>query len=312
MINLKQEYNRDEVTLFLKESFLPNFVKDIREVDTSNLKNIKKAISLGFDSKLDLQVFEFTHTGSLEKRVTLTKEAFSILRDSSIFKALAFFKSTEKEEWRFSLMTATPTPTEKGKVKMILSNPKRLSFLLGQSAKVKTPEKFLIDKGKVTDFEDLKNRFSIEVVNKEFYNEISKLFLELVGGSVGKGKKRLEYKSSLKLPNIKDQSQKAQEFVVRLIGRIIFCWFLREKKDGSTKPLIPKELLSYEASCEYKDYYHKVLEPIFFEVLNKPVNSRKIEFSEGLYSGIPYLNGGLFYPHEDDFYSSIGNKDANN
>jgi len=209
-------------------------------------------------------------------------------------------------------MTATPERTEKGKVALSYSNPKRLSFFLGPNAKVNTPTKFILKRERVINFDDLKSRFSLEVVNKEFYKEISELFTQLVGGSVYKGKHKEDYVPLLKLPDILDKSQTSLEFAVRLIGRVIFCWFLREKKSNQSKSLMPHDLLSLEAVKNNPDYYHKVLEPIFFEVLNKPGKSRKDDFAKEPFSSIPYLNGGLFSPHEDDFFSYNGGKQAAN
>jgi adenine-specific DNA-methyltransferase len=313
MIDFKSTYSRDEILDFLKNSFIKDFQKDVRIVDVPEQKYIQEAHSLGYSSELELSVFEFLHEGGTEKRVTLTKEAFNVLRDSGSFKAIGIFYSKDTDDWRFSLMTATPVVNEKGKVKTVLSNPKRYSFLLGPNAKVNTPTKFLITKGEIQNFEDLKERFSIEVVNKEFYKEISKLFIQLVGGTLGKGKSKEEYTALLKLPGVKDSSQTAQEFAVRLIGRLIFCWFLREKKNGSEESLMPHSLLSLEASKNHKNYYHDVLEPIFFKVLNVPLSSRKDEkFSSDPYDKIPYLNGGLFSPHDDDFYSTNESKQQGN
>ena len=313
MINFKDAYNRDEILDFLKNSFLKDFQKDIRVVDIHDKKNIEKVFYLGYSPELELSVFEFFHEGGTEKRVTLTTEAFNVLRDSGSFKAIGIFHSKDTADWRFSLMTATPVVNEKGKAKTVLSNPKRFSFLLGPNAKVNTPTRFLINKGLVQNFDDLKERFSIEVVNKEFYKEISKLFVQLVGGTLGKGKNRGNYQAVLKLPGITESSQTAQEFAVRLIGRLIFCWFLREKKNGSEQPLMPHSLLSLSASKNHKNYYHSVLEPIFFKVLNVPLNSRKEEkYTSNPYDYIPYLNGGLFSPHEDDFYSTNDLKQEKN
>lgn len=289
MMQLNDGYQRDDFLKFLEEDFLTDFKKDVRPVNTSGLSSIQKAGYLGESRSLDLQVFEFSFEGSPNKRVALTKDAFSVMRSSAIYKALAIFYSPENKDWRFSLMTASPEPTEKGRVSLSYSNPKRLSFFLGPNAKINTPTKFLISKGKVADFEDLKNRFSIEVVNKEFYKEISQAFTKLVGGS-------------LKLPSTQDKSQTNLEFAVRLIGRVIFCWFLREKKSQAGLALMPKELLSLEAVKENGDYYHKILEPIFFEVLNKPVESRRGDFAKRPFSPVPYLNGGLFSPQDDDYY----------
>jgi hypothetical protein len=120
---------------------------------------------------------------------------------------------------------------------------------------------------------------------------------------VYKGKKKEDYESLLKLLSIQDKSQTSLEFAVRLIGRVIFCWFLREKKSDQGKSLMPNDLLSLEAVKNSPDYYHKILEPIFFEVLNKPVKSRKNDYAKESFSSIPYLNGGLFSPHDDDYFS---------
>ncbi len=287
-MNLSQAYNREDFLGFL-DTFLPDFEKDIRPVNLDGLKDIIKASSLGKSNSLDLQIFQLSYKGSSHKRITLTKEGFSIMRQYGIFKALIIYLSEDNEDWRLSLMTAAPEFTEKGKVSLSYSNPKRLSFFLGPNAKINTPTKFLISNGKITDFEDLKNRFSLEVVNKEFYKEISKVFLELVDGL-------------LKLPSTEDKSQTNLEFAVRLIGRIIFCWFLREKRSQTGLALIPKELLSLEAVIKNEDYYHKILEPIFFEVLNKQVKFRRDDLAKESFSSIPYLNGGLFSPQYDDFY----------
>ena len=312
MMQLDSTYNRDDFLQFLKENFLPDFRKDIRPASTEGLTSLQKAYSLGSSESLDLQVFEFSFEGSPNKRVTLTKEAFQIMRSHAIFQALAIFHSPGSDDWRLSLMTATPERTEKGKVALSYSNPKRLSFFLGPNAKINTPTKFILKKGKVIHFEDLKSRFSIEVVNKEFYTEISGLFTQLVGGSVYKGKKKEDYEALLKLPSIQDKSQTSLEFAVRLIGRVIFCWFLREKKSNQGKSLMPNGLLSLEAVKQYPDYYHNILEPIFFEVLNKPVKSRKDDYAKEPFSSIPYLNGGLFSPQDDDFFSYNEDKQAVN
>jgi len=295
MMQLNNDYQRGDFLKFLEEDFLTDFKKDVRPVNIGGLSSIQEANYLGESRSLGLQIFEFLFKGSPNKRVALTKDAFSVMRSSAIFRALAIFRSPNNKDWRFSLMTATPEPTEKGKVLLSYSNSKRLSFFLGPNAKINTPTKLLISKGKIVDFEDLKNRFSIEVVNKEFYKEISQAFTKLVGGL-------------LKLPSTEDKSRANLEFAVRLIGRVIFCWFLREKKSLAGLALMPKELLSLETARETEDYYHKILEPIFFEVLNKQVKSRRDDFTKEPFSSVPYLNGGLFSPQEDDYYKR-GNRD---
>ena len=173
-MQLNQTYNREDFLRFIEQSFLSNFKQDVRPINTDKIQTIQKAYSLGRDEKLDLQVFEFHSNGELNNRVTLTRDAFNIMKASATFNGLAIFYSSNKNDWRLSLMTANPERTEVGKITMAYSNPKRYSYFLGPNAKVNTPTKFLIKKEKVIDFNDLKGRFSTEVVNKEFYKEFSK------------------------------------------------------------------------------------------------------------------------------------------
>ncbi|MFA6195942.1 MAG: TaqI-like C-terminal specificity domain-containing protein [Sulfurimonas sp.] len=117
--------------------------------------------------------------------------------------------------------------------------------------------------------------FNIELLQKRFYDRLFNIFENLMD--------TLEYPYK----NFKDK----QEFIVRLIGRIIFLKYL-EKKD-----LIPVSKLIHQ-----DNYYHKILEPLFFEVLNTPLDSRNYNILHEEDKQVPFLNGGLFQPHKDDFY----------
>ncbi|MBA7580961.1 hypothetical protein ES708_22860 [subsurface metagenome] len=303
MMKLNKNYNREQFIEFL-DSFLPDFTKDIRKVDVDKLKNLNAAYYLGENKKLDIQIFELTHKVNPKSRIALATDGFRIMRDSASFQALVSFYNPEIDGWRLSLMTAIPEITDKGKANTVLSNPRRCSFALGPKAKINTPYNFLIKKGKVNNFDELKERFSVEVVNKEFYIEIAEHYTKLVGGIKEKGKNKVEYPGLIKLPSVAKDSKINHEFAVRLIGRIIFCWFLKEKKSKTGIPLISEEVLSFKAIKNNSNYYHKVLEPLFFEILNKSFESRKEKYTKETCRLTPYLNGGLFTPHSDDFYSS--------
>jgi len=221
--------------------------------------------------------------------VTLTPEAFKFMRrhvETVTSNALIIFRSLNSDNYRLSLLTTDYKRVGK-KTEKELSNPRRFSFFLGPDAKVKTPEEFLIKKGAVADIEDLKSRFSVEVVNKEFYLRIADLFYRFI--------KEAKY----------PRDSRKKEFAVKLIGRIIFCWFLKKKKSANGIPLIPEELLSLRSLENFSDYFHSVLEPLFFEVLNTPKDKRKFESLLRIYEfsqTIPFLNGGLFEPDNDDIY----------
>jgi hypothetical protein len=74
-------------------------------------------------------------------------DGFRVMKLSPIYRALVVYKSENCDDWRLSLMTATPTVNQKGGVGQTLSNPRRFSYFLGPNAKVKTPTKYLIDQG---------------------------------------------------------------------------------------------------------------------------------------------------------------------
>lgn len=312
----KKEYNRE---LFVND-FLDHFLEDGIEFSLKKhefghkVRVIKEAWEIGKSHGLDLHVFEIRHSSEKDPRVTLSKEAFLLMQERNLTRALMIFVSANSPNYRFSLLTIDRFLKDTS-VQYTFSNPRRYSYFLGPDAKVKTPYEYLVKKGPVSSFEELvgdkekkiKGRFSVEVVNKEFFNEIGGLFTRLVGGKRKINTKIEDFgQGELKYPS--SEHRKQQEFAVRLIGRIIFLWFLK-KKGGDGNPLIPDAILSTDAVKEYKErfskngsYYHDVLEPLFFEVLRYDQSKRKERVRDEFFRDIPFLNGGLFEPHDDDYY----------
>jgi len=125
--------------------------------------------------------------------------------------------------------------------------------------------------------EKLWNSFSISSVNNSFYSGIADLFDELIG-----------YLSLTK------DSDNVKVFAMRLIGRILFIWFLRKKgfiNEQGTDYFNPT------AHSSSADYYENVLKNLFFNTLNTEPDKRKLD------KITPYLNGGLFEIHDNDWYS---------
>jgi len=123
--------------------------------------------------------------------------------------------------------------------------------------------------------------FDISIINKHFYLGIHQYFKQIV----------LELAKNERL--FKEQNTKEQ-FAIRLIGRIIFCWFLKKKE------IIKENVLSSDTVTKTDDYYNKYLSVLFFEVFNTPKANR--EDIPMVFKDYPYLNGGLFEPQTDDYY----------
>ncbi|HEU5052823.1 MAG TPA: TaqI-like C-terminal specificity domain-containing protein [Hanamia sp.] len=176
---------------------------------------------------------------------------------------------------------------------------------------------------KVKNFVELHNAWQktldTKELNKRFYDELFKWYLWAV--------KNVEFpqirpKEDL-IPNEAHQS----ESVIRLLTRLLFCWFMKEKQNLVPKTLFveneAKQLLKNFNPADKKSsiYYRAILQNLFFATLSVPIEDRKYiresfkgsninhgnqyvfryqdEFADPkenlkLFKDIPFLNGGLF------------------
>ncbi|MFH1298114.1 MAG: TaqI-like C-terminal specificity domain-containing protein [Bacteroidota bacterium] len=125
----------------------------------------------------------------------------------------------------------------------------------------------------------------VKEVNKEFYRKIKERFDDLVG--------------LLKYSDNQSEENHIGQFAIRLIGRYVFCWFLKEKG------IIPAELISsFTIEQNRPDYYQNFLLRLFFQTLNTEVQQRNFLVPnhplDALFLNIPYLDGGLFEDFAED------------
>lgn len=85
-------------------------------------------------------------------------------------------------------------------------------------------------------------------------------------------------------------------FAVDLMNRLIFVKFLEDKR------IVRPELLdvltdTYEDGIYPQSFYKTFLDPLFYDVFNEKPDDRDPQIADlDVYTGIPYLNGGLFRP----------------
>lgn len=181
---LKKEYHTDNFTYLVSDILLPDFSVDKHDIIFSN-QLFESVTQLGTSSRCSLTVFEvILRPETHNRRVSITQEMFRILRGHGICNAIVAFANTDERNYRISLLTSK-YEFDGDKIVKVLSNPRRYSYSLGYGTKTKTAYKFLIEKGKVNSLDELIGRFSVEVVNKQFYTEIATAFTELVGGERG-------------------------------------------------------------------------------------------------------------------------------
>lgn len=240
----------------------------------------------------------------LERNKVGLREMLRSVYKHDVDGALIVFE--QRDKWRLSFVSEIRVFDENGKISKKGTEPKRYTYLLGAGEKVKTPATRLASlSGKPFSLEDIRNAFSVEALNEEFYKVVARYFYQLVGATEGSGAKTIKHPRLLELPSIKPDTKEGQkiyqEFAVRLIGRTVFCWFLKVKKSDKDVPLLPEHLLSSESVVTNSNYYHFILEKLFFQTLNTPMDDR----IKGLPRGseqIPFLNGGLFEPQTEDYY----------
>lgn len=145
-------------------------------------------------------------------------------------------------------------------------------------------------------------QFTVQSLNDQFYKDLQSWFYYAANHIV------LPYK-----PDFVDEKENVKNFLVRLLSRTIFCWFIKEKG------LISKELLELKdwkgnyfpitfdsATSDFlnsNSYYRGILQNIFFFALNvKDKDKSKFKYKKYLpqdfdfsaLMNIPYLNGGIF------------------
>jgi len=291
--NLNNQLSSDDSKYINNFSYLGNFT------DSEN-------------ESIDILVVELQSGRTVERARALQRNFIGRYLKANLAKAsnaLVAFYSDDSPDWRLSFIKIETRLSEKGVRVEIGTPPKRYSFLVGKNEPGHTAKKQLLplikeEKREKIIISKLEKAFSVEKITKEFYEEIAIKFTELVGGERRIRSRKIEEKGNLKLPYTNDDTVK-KEFAVRLIGRLLFCWFLKKKTSVETQnfvSLLTNEILSSTAVERYPNYHHMVLEPLFFEVLNTPVDRRKKEFKGSPWANIPFLNGGLFEPHLHDFY----------
>ena len=286
-----------------------NFLTTPSEIPLPSNKKADSALELGSfntadDRIIGLYLVKVKPEVWLERNKVGLRELLRSVYKYDVDGALIVFEQADK--WRLSFVSEIRTFDEEGNISTQITEPKRYTYLLGKGEKTKTPvDRLFSIAGKKLYLEEIRNAFSVEALNEEFYKIVARYFYQLVGATEGKGAKSITYDRVLSLPIGKpsDNASKKvyQEFAVRLIGRTVFCWFLKVKKSDAGISLLPEHLLSSEAVKKNSNYYHSILEKLFFQTLNTPIPERWKDLPDGC-EQIPFLNGGLFEPQTEDHY----------
>jgi len=292
MFNFSEKYNKEKFVFFLNSIFpFESINEQIKVPDKNIFKGIHKIGNILFEE--NIPVFEVEHISKNDPRIELTNKFFSIMSSFSIKTSLVIFFCSDSLKYRFSFIESSLVWFGDSKIKREFSSPKRLSYLIGIDAKIHTPYNQF--KNKIKNYQDLRSRFDKEVVTDEFFENYKNLFLNL--DKYLKTDDRF-YKLSKKI------NLNTSLFAKKIIGQIVFCYFLQKKNWLGAKKNIAidngdQNFLRNKFSFidnNKKNYFNDFLEPLFYLGLNF---DNPNSFCEVIDCKIPYLNGGLFEPVEN-------------
>lgn len=227
--------------------------------------------------------------------------------------ALAVFN--DGTNWRLSLICD---------LKEDATSTKRFTYVFGdEKAYYKTPIlRFESLRTKANEFLEIKKAFSVEALSDDFFDEYRKQYAEFVKFLTGKeyvkkGNKWVEQETgepdAQYFISFKKDDKLVRDYIKKMMGRIVFLYFL-QSKGWLAGNLHYMHDLFYDASEEVKgDFLDKVLEPMFFGLLNtRPEDRSNAPLVNGVgvkyipnADEIPYLNGGLFQQEKIDEVESV-------
>ncbi len=211
----------------------------------------------------------------------------------------------EKSEWRFSFISKNSANDFFAEAEAIETNPKKFTYIFGNKETHRTAIERLynLEQSRFR-LEDFFEAFNVEPVSKKFFDDYKKHYEEI-------SEFLIESKYFPLFEKKDDENHKPEKevrnFVSRLMGRIVFLYFLQKKHwlgasntdytDGNPNFLSD---LFFNDTKNQNDFYQKYLCPIFFNALNTPDRKNdEFQLENGEKVSIPFLNGGLFEEEQE-------------
>ena len=292
-----------------------NAIKNSYEVGSADLNGEK---ILFFDVEVQPNIV------LRKNRVTLNNSLVRWLATSNADAAIGVFHSKKESSYRFTFVRSSFQFSDDGKIRERRTNPRRYTYILGPDShcltaiqrfqKLQTEPNVTLDK--------VEEAFSVEALTKQFYRELFDWYQWAASDEINAYYPNLD--------TAPDKNQALQEHLIRLITRLVFVWFIKQKglvPDELFKPAKVAEKLKNFKPYDMKQctYYKCYLQNLFFATLNREIGERAFAapanaFNQAkardygvstlyrhaeefkcsnneilaLFKKVPYLNGGLF------------------
>ncbi|EFI47720.1 type IIS restriction endonuclease [Segatella oris C735] len=323
---IESKYNRESWQQLLHDIFLNKvtFHNSPGKVHVSS-HLAKEALNLGYiklSDGLTIAIYEVELSDNVDIERNRRGIRDMLTTDWRTNHAGAFMFCYRKNEsmLRFSYVSETWGFNKQGEYEKISTDTKRYTYLLGEGRGCHTAIKQF---GKLKESKqaltDITEAFSVETLTKQFYKDLFEWYQWAIDDST-----QVTFPNNITTED--DDRDDVEKKVIRMITRIMFVWFIKQKElvpnrifDIEYLSTILKEFDPY--STTVGNYYNAILQNLFFATLNCAIedengNTRKFAISTkrdiktlyryaemfsiseqeviNLFSEVPFLNGGLF------------------
>ena len=323
---IESKYNRESWQQLLHDIFLNKvtFHNSPGKVHVSS-HLAKEALNLGYiklSDGLTIAIYEVELSDNVDIERNRRGIRDMLTTDWRTNHAGAFMFCYRKNEsiLRFSYVSETWGFNKQGEYEKISTDTKRYTYLLGEGRGCHTAIKQF---GKLKESKqaltDITEAFSVETLTKQFYKDLFEWYQWAIDDST-----QVTFPNNITTED--DDRDDVEKKVIRMITRIMFVWFIKQKElvpnrifDIEYLSTILKEFDPY--STTVGNYYNAILQNLFFATLNRAIedengNTRKFATSTkrdiktlyryaemfsiseqeivNLFSEVPFLNGGLF------------------
>jgi hypothetical protein len=308
--DLKQAYSRNNWQQWLQDIFDRQIVFEALPeqitLEKDKVKSIERFASIALADGKNIAVLDIVTDRDIQiarNRVALREIVFRLIDHDRYHGLLALYHSedTKQPEYRLSFISSEAIIDENGNLATQNTNPKRYTYILGENESTRTAADRLkgiaLKAGNII-LKDVKDAFAVEPISDSFFNDYRSFYFHFIE-AIFKNNSNLDV-----FFMAENKELEISNFVKRLLGRIVFLYFLQKKRwigattvkyeDGKTDFL--KDLFAGKYGIiNQEKYYSEHLCRIFFEVLNNADRENEsFDLPNGEKLCLPYLNGGLF------------------
>ncbi len=324
---IESRYNREAWQQLLHDIFRSkvSFWREPSAVHASS-RLAKKALNLGKISLADgesIAIYEIELTDNVDierNRRGIRDMLTTDWRNMGYAGAFMFCYRQNESVLRFSYVSESWGFNKQGEYEKVSTNTKRYTYLMGEGRGCRTAiEQFKNLKNSKQTLSDITAAFSVEALTKQFYNDLFNWYLWAIEPSTN-----VTFPGDTSTPD--DDREDLETKIIRMITRIMFVWFIKQKQ------LVPEKIFDEDflstilkdfdpMSTTVGNYYNAILQNLFFATLNRAIvdeDGSRREFAHiasrdvknkyryeelfsiseneviDLFSTVPFVNGGLF------------------